>query len=82
MLIVGFGDRREIQYVPKESEKRALEWSGEAGFHQVNTKLVNFCSLIGLCYIQIIFSKTECTLTKKSNSCVCFFKRVMMLHND
>lgn len=31
----GYGDRREIQYVPKESEKLALEWSGEEGFHQL-----------------------------------------------
>lgn len=34
-IYIGYGDRREIQYVPKESEKLALEWSGEEGFHQV-----------------------------------------------
>ncbi|KAL3836233.1 hypothetical protein ACJMK2_021672 [Sinanodonta woodiana] len=31
----GFGDRREIQALPKESEKRALEWNGETGFNQL-----------------------------------------------
>lgn len=38
-IFIGYGDRREIQYVPKESEKLALEWSGEEGFHQVRCSL-------------------------------------------
>ncbi|KAH3868326.1 hypothetical protein DPMN_031469 [Dreissena polymorpha] len=31
----GFGDRREIQSLPKNSEKDALEWNGEFGFNQL-----------------------------------------------
>ncbi|XP_062592501.1 uncharacterized protein LOC134253941 [Saccostrea cucullata] len=31
----GYGDRRELQYFPKESEKVGLEWKGEDGFHQL-----------------------------------------------
>lgn len=31
----GFGDRREIQDLPKASEKKALEWVGEHGFNQL-----------------------------------------------
>ncbi|WAR04868.1 CG031-like protein [Mya arenaria] len=30
----GFGDRREIQSLPKNSEKEGLEWVGEHGFNQ------------------------------------------------
>lgn len=32
----GFGDRREMQALPKNSEKEALEWTGEIGFNQVH----------------------------------------------
>ncbi|XP_045209471.2 uncharacterized protein LOC123561284 [Mercenaria mercenaria] len=31
----GFGDRREIQELPKNSDKKALEWLGERGFNQL-----------------------------------------------
>ena len=35
----GYGDRREIQSLPKNSEKEALEWVGEHGFNQVSTTI-------------------------------------------
>ncbi|XP_033733291.1 LOW QUALITY PROTEIN: uncharacterized protein C7orf31-like [Pecten maximus] len=31
----GHGHRQEVETIPKESEKRALEWSGEHGFNQL-----------------------------------------------